>query len=123
GAVSTTTAALVLVRARAVDVRRAWPMALTSAAGGVAGALLLRHLPVDAVAAALPLVLVAVALYFALSPRLADVDSRRRMPLAAFAVTISPAAGFYDGAFGPGAGSFLMLSAVALLGLGVVRAA
>ena len=36
--------------------------------------------------------------------------------------TVPVAIGFYDGIFGPGAGSFYMLAFVMLLGYGVVRA-
>jgi uncharacterized membrane protein YfcA len=52
-----------------------------------------------------------------------DVDRTRRVPPFLFGVTIVPLVGFYDGLFGPGAGSFMMLAFVALAGYGVLKAA
>ena len=39
-----------------------------------------------------------------------------------FAATVAPLVGFYDGVFGPGAGSFYTIGFVSLLGYGMVRA-
>ena len=44
------------------------------------------------------------------------------MTALTFGLTAPVAIGFYDGIFGPGAGSFYMLAFVMLLGYGVVRA-
>ena len=100
----------------------AWPFALAAAAGAVLGALTLDHVPQRAVSVALPFVLLGVALYFALSPRFGDGDRHRLMSHPAFLATVVPLVGFYDGVFGPGAGSFYMAGLVAVLGFGVVKA-
>jgi uncharacterized membrane protein YfcA len=39
-----------------------------------------------------------------------------------FGATLVPAIGFYDGVFGPGTGSFFMLSFVSLAGFGMLKA-
>lgn len=44
------------------------------------------------------------------------------MPMSAFAFIVPPIVGFYDGIFGPGAGSFYMLGLVTLLGDGIIKA-
>jgi uncharacterized protein len=62
--------------------------------------------------------LVVVAVYFALSPKL----SVGRFPIAVFSFLVAPLLGFYDGVFGPGTGSFFMLALVGFFGLGVVEA-
>jgi len=98
-----------------------WIVAL-AAAGAVVGASLLASVPTDAIVTALPVLLVAVALYFALSPRISDKGSRGRMSPALFAATIVPLIGCYDGLFGPGTGSFFMLAFVGLRGLGLIAA-
>ena len=98
------------------------PYALTAAAGSMFGALALAHVPQRAVTVALPFVLLGVALYFAMSPKLGDTDRHRRIPVPAFIGGIAPLIGFYDGVFGPGAGSFYMAGFVALLGFGVLKA-
>jgi cytochrome c-type biogenesis protein CcmF len=67
-------------------------------------------------------ILVAMGIYFAVSPKLSDKDARARISPLSLAVTIGAGVGFYDGVFGPGTGSFFMLGFVLLLGYGVVRA-
>ena len=109
-------------RAGHLDWAQAKPVALAAAAGAVAGALLVAHLPVAAVAQALPFALAFAALYFVFSPRLSDAASKPRLSRRAFLLAFVPAIGFYDGVFGPGAGSFYMMGFVGLLGLGVVTA-
>ena len=39
-----------------------------------------------------------------------------------YALTLAPAIGFYDGVFGPGAGSFYMIGFLALAGFGLIGA-
>ena len=99
-----------------------WPGLVLAALGSAIGASALTYAPRDAMRVALPIVIGAVALYFALSPRLSDAASRPRLKRPAFVATVVPLVGFYDGVFGPGAGSFYMLGFVALLGLGIVAA-
>ena len=116
-------AALAFARAGHLDLRATWPIAVFSAAGAFVGAVTLTHIPRDFATIALPFVLVAVAIYFAVSPRIADADVHHRMPRRLFLLTVVPLVGFYDGVFGPGTGSFFMIGFVGLLGLGLVRAA
>ena len=116
-------AALAFGRAGHLDLRRSWPIAIVSGLGALLGALTLTSVPREAATVALPFVLLAVAVYFALSPRIGDADIHHRMPFGWFLVTIVPIIGFYDGIFGPGTGSFFMMGFVELLGLGLVRAA
>jgi uncharacterized protein len=105
-----------------VDLKRQLPSALLSLLGGVLGALLATVLPTDILRTILPLLLVAIALYFAFKPRLGDVDRAERMTPFLFGLTIVPLIGFYDGVFGPGTGSFFMIAFVALAGYGVLKA-
>lgn len=102
--------------------REVWPLALLAGLGGIAGALAVAHVPTRWLAAAMPVALVLIALYFGLSPQFGNAPTRPRMGVAAFTLTIAPLIGFYDGVFGPGAGSFYMLGLVALLGFGAVKA-
>jgi len=105
-----------------VDLRRQLPWALLALLGSVAGALLATVLPGEWLRAALPPMLVLIALYFAFKPDMDDVDRARRLPPVLFGLTMVPLIGFYDGLFGPGAGSFFMLAFVALAGYGVLKA-
>jgi uncharacterized membrane protein YfcA len=105
-----------------VDLRKQISPAALSFIGSVAGALLATALPGDLLRIVLPFMLVAIALYFAFKPNMNDVDRAQRMTPFMFGLTIVPLIGFYDGIFGPGAGSFFMLAFVALAGFGVLKA-
>jgi uncharacterized protein len=96
------------------------PPALAAAFGAALGALALPSAPRAFLTQALPVVLVAVALYFAFAPHLDESQRRARLSLGGFAATLAPAIGFYDGVLGPGAGSFYMIALVALAGLGLM---
>lgn len=102
--------------------RSIWRMAAAAFLGAVAGAALAAIAPVEAMATALPFLLVATALYFAFGPRMSDVDAAARLSPAAFALGVAAPIGIYDGLFGPGAGSFYMAGLVALAGVGAVKA-
>src|SRR3546814_2822824 len=65
--------------------------------------------------------LIAMGLYFRLAPPMSSVDRRARTGPLGLTLIVA-ALGFYDGFFGPGTGSFLTLTLVALGGLGLVRA-
>ena len=91
-------------------------------ASGVAGALCVRFLPRSVLEVLIPVLLIVIAIYFARSRKVQDADASARMTALTFGLTAPVAIGFYDGIFGPGAGSFYMLAFVMLLGYGVVRA-
>ncbi len=105
-----------------VDPRRQLPSALLAFIGAAAGAACATIIPGDWFRAVMPILLVAIALYFAFKPNITDVDRAQRITPLAFGLTIPTLIGFYDGVFGPGAGSFYMLAFVALAGYGVLKA-
>ncbi len=100
----------------------AWRIALSAGIASIAGALCVSLLPRPVLDAAVPILLVGIAIYFATAKRMSNEDATARMSPGLFALTWAPAVGFYDGVFGPGAGAFYMIGFVTLLGLGVVRA-
>lgn len=105
-----------------VDLVRQLPSALLALLGSALGALAATFVPGEILSAALPLVLVAIAIYFAIKPNMGDIDRARRLSPFLFGLLVVPAIGFYDGVFGPGAGSFYMLAFVSLAGYGVLKA-
>ncbi len=115
-------AAVAYARRGLVDLAAQWPMALVAFAASVGGALCVTLLPVDTLRLGLPVLLIAVAAFFALRPGMDDLDRARRMGPLLFAATLVPLVGFYDGLLGPGAGSFYMLGFVLLAGQGMLRA-
>lgn len=109
-------------RARLIDWREAWPMAVTAFAGSIAGAALITVLPTVVLAAVMPVLLILVAIYFAASPRISAEARPARVSTRTFTATAALGVGFYDGCFGPGTGSFFMIGFVALLGFPIMRA-
>jgi uncharacterized membrane protein YfcA len=105
-----------------VDLKTQLPSAALSALGSALGAILATAIPGEAFRAFLPFLLIAIALYFAFKPNMGDVDRAQRLPPFLFGLLIVPLIGFYDGVFGPGAGSFFMLAFVALAGYGLLKA-
>ncbi|GAB5505214.1 MAG: TSUP family transporter [Rhizobiaceae bacterium] len=105
-----------------VDLRSQLPSALFAFIGSVLGATLATVLPGKILQAAMPFLLIAIALYFVLKPDLDDVDRASRITPFMFGLIIPPLIGIYDGVFGPGTGSFFMLAFVALAGYGVLKA-
>jgi uncharacterized membrane protein YfcA len=89
---------------------------------GVAGASLATVLPTDWLLVALPIILIAIAAFFALKPGLTDMDRAERIRPALFTALIVPIIGLYDGMIGPGAGAFYMTGFVALAGYGILKA-
>lgn len=63
-----------------------------------------------------PVLLVAVAVYMALNRKLGERPRAARIGMTVFALLFGTVLGFYDGFFGPGAGSFWMLACVLTLG-------
>jgi uncharacterized membrane protein YfcA len=100
-----------------VDLKKQFPMALMAFLGGIVGAIIAAFVPPDILRMIMPFLLIAIAIYFAFKPNLSDLDSHRRITPILFGLTIVPLVGFYDGIFGPGAGSFYMLAFVGLAGL------
>lgn len=99
---------------------KAWAFGGCTFLAAIAGACSVALLPRDLLAALMPVVLIGVAAYFALAQRPSAADVAARTGPVAFAL-YAAAIGFYDGIFGPGAGSFYMIGFVSLLGYGVVR--
>jgi uncharacterized membrane protein YfcA len=119
GALSATTA---FARRGMIDWKTAWPVAVGAGIAGLCGALCASLLSPQLLRAVVPLLLIAIALYFGFSRALKSEDVAPRMALIPFACFVAPLVGFYDGIFGPGAGAFYMIAIVTLLGYGVLKA-
>ncbi|MFB2533333.1 TSUP family transporter [Paracoccus sp. p4-l81] len=122
GAFGAATAAWAYGRRGLVDLRRQGWGALMAFLGSLAGAFLVTFVPTEALRFALPVVLIGIALFFALKPGLDDTDRQQRLTPAIFTITVAPLIGFYDGLVGPGAGAFYMLGFVMLAGYGILKA-
>lgn len=90
-------------------------------AGAVAGALMVQRIDSHVLRLVVPLLLVAVAIWSLVSPRMDDRDRESLLTERGY-VPVAGGIGFYDGFFGPGAGQFYAASLVGLRGLGLTRA-
>ncbi len=90
--------------------------------GAIGGVLAVQRLSTTLLEALLPLLLVGIAFYFLLSPRIGDRDVPRRVAPRVFDYGAAPAIGFYGGFFGPGMGSILPFFLVSLRGYNLRKA-
>ena len=106
------------------DLRTAVPLALLAFAGSLIGALLASNIPKAAFSPIILVVLIGVGSYTLVKPGLGHETALRfsghRHLLAATGVGFL--IGMYDGALGPGTGTFLVFALVGLLGYGFLQA-
>jgi len=121
GSVGTASATWSFWRAGKIDFYHIKIPLIATLVGAVLGSLLLLVADTRWLVVALPILLIAIALYFLFGPRASDEDSHARLTPLAYAF-VAGGIGLYDGFFGPGTGSFFALSLVTLMGMGLTRA-
>lgn len=114
----TATSSVTYYRRARPDIRTALPMAAIALAGSFGGAAVATVLPASAFKPIIVLALLAVALFTAFKPQLGAATALRfsghRHHITAGMAGL--VIGFYDGLIGPGTGTFLVITLVALLG-------
>ncbi len=103
------------------DWSKHWWTVLIVFIGASAGVIAVQAVGSQSMGLVIPILLMAVALYVLLSPRMTDEDAHERIGETAYK-PVAGAIGFYDGFFGPGTGSFFTSSLVGLRGMGLTRA-
>ena len=106
-----------------VDLRECKLGIACSLVGAGLGAVVVRLIDPSLLGRLIPWLLAAIITYFMLRPKLGDTDRHQRMGATPFYGLFGLGLGFYDGVFGPGAGSFWTIAFVALLGYNFVKAA
>lgn len=115
-------ASLYFIRERMVDLKQQ-KFAITCAfIGSALGTLSVMHIQADFLKLLLPILTISVGLYFLLSPTIGENDRKSRLTIIQFALLPALAIGFYDGFFGPGAGSFYALAYITLAGFNLTKA-
>jgi uncharacterized membrane protein YfcA len=120
----TTTAAALYRRQIKPDIKVLAAMAIPAFIGSAIGASLASRIPTQSMRPIVLVLLIVVAIYTWIKPDLGKIEllrhaSKRRIQISIAAGLII---GFYDGIFGPGTGSFLMLILVASLGYAFITA-
>jgi uncharacterized membrane protein YfcA len=120
----TSTAAVLYRKQIKPDPKVLLAMGVPALLGSAGGAMLASKIPTSSMRPMVLVLLIVVAIYTWFKPDLGKFENlrhlpRRRVQIAALAGVII---GFYDGIFGPGTGSFLMLILVASLGYAFITA-
>ena len=120
----TTTAAALYRKQIKPDPKVLIAMGVPAFLGSAGGAVLASKIPTSSMRPMVLVLLIVVAIYTWFKPDLGKFEnlrhhSTRRVQIAALAGAVI---GFYDGIFGPGTGSFLMLILVASLGYAFITA-
>ena len=120
----TATSSLTYVRRVRPDLRTALPMAGVAFLGEIGGALMGLHIPKSAFNPIILVMLVVVGAYTVARPRMGHETALRfdghRHTLVAMLTGFC--IGVYDGALGPGTGSFLVFALVGLMGYAFLEA-
>jgi uncharacterized protein len=90
--------------------------------GAVLGALAVQRVNPSFLRRAIPVLLLAVAVYMFLKPTLGERDLHPRMGRGWFDMLFGLVLGFYDGFFGPGTGTFWTMAYMLGLGFNMTRA-
>ena len=120
----TGTSAVTYYRRVRPDLRTALPMAGVAYVGAVVGALIGLHIPKTAFYPIILVMLIAVGAYTLFKPQLGEATVLRFSGHrhTVFAMLTGFVIGVYDGALGPGTGSFLVFALVGLMGYAFLEA-
>jgi len=105
-----------------LDFKSLWPIAFLCFILSIVGGLIASEIPEQRLATLIPYILILVALYFGLSKKISENGKTPILTFSILGTIILPIVGFYDGIFGPGAGSFYMFALLYLGGVGIVQA-
>jgi len=121
GSMGTGIATLLLFRKKKLNWSAIKYLMLVSFIGSVIGGVIVQFIDTKALSFAIPIVLLFISIYFIISPK-PKKTSKSAASSKSFDKYAVPAVGFYDGMFGPGAGSFFVMTAVMLKKLEIIQA-
>ena len=121
GSMGTGIATLLLFRKKKLNWSAIKYLMLVSFIGSVIGGVIVQFIDTKVLSFAIPIVLVFISIYFIISPK-PKKTSKSAASSKSFDKYAVPAVGFYDGMFGPGAGSFFVMTAVMLKKLEIIQA-
>jgi uncharacterized membrane protein YfcA len=125
GVFGTASAAWRYSRAVTIPWRLIGPACAVAFVASLGGAITVTHVPPDLFRPLVPVILALVLVYTLVRKDLGTVHAPRELSSRALVAgfVLVAAIGFYDGFFGPGTGSFLMLLFIRLYGFDFVNAA
>ena len=121
GSMGTGIATLLLFRKKKLEWNAIKYLMLASFIGSVIGGAIVQFIDTKVLSFVIPIVLVFIAIYFIISPK-PKVGPQNSVSNRSFDKYAVPSIGFYDGMFGPGAGSFFVMTGVMLKKLAIIQA-
>ena len=121
GSMGTGIATFLLFKKKKLDWNSVKNLMFASFIGSIVGGVIIQFVDTQFLSFVIPIVLVFIAIYFIVSPKPKSIASnpKSNKKFELFAV---PVVGFYDGMFGPGAGSFFAMTGVMLKKLEIIQA-
>lgn len=116
------TASVHFVRLGTVDLRRCTLGIVMTLIGAVLGTLTVQQVDTEILRHVVPWLLAAILIYTLARPAIGTEEHPPRLHEGLFFVVFGLGLGFYDGFFGPGAGSFWAIALVLVLGQNFTRA-
>ena len=116
GSVGTATSTIMMLKHRRIHWHEVKHLMLFAFIGSALGSITVQFINVDILSFVIPVVLLAIAIYFVISPVPNEDNLEPRLSNKIYKYTVVPVIGWYDGMFGPGTGSFFSLAGVSLRG-------
>ena len=121
GSMGTGIATYLLFRKKKLNWQTVKKLMIASFVGSVIGGIIVQFIDTEVLSFVIPVVLVFIAMYFIVSPKPKKMSSSQKSD-SRFESYAVPGVGFYDGMFGPGAGSFFVMTGVMLKKLEIIEA-
>ena len=121
-AIGTLSSAWNFFRQGHIDIKPLLPVLLMGFIGSVIGTLAVQQLDSEILLKLIPFLLIAIAAYFLLMPKVSEANSQPKINQARFACTAGLGMGFYGGFFGPAMGSIFPFLLVWLMARDLVTA-
>ena len=122
GSFGSFTATLNFTRKGMIDYKEAFLGIIFTFIGAAIGATAILFLNPKFLQIIIPFLLIVIFIYTIFMPKIGESDRASRMNYKIFYISFGLILGFYDGFFGPGAGSFWTFAMVALIGLNMKKA-
>jgi uncharacterized membrane protein YfcA len=121
GSMGTGIATFLLFKKKKLDWNSVKSLMFASFIGSIVGGVIIQFVDTQFLSFVIPIVLVFIAIYFIVSPKPKSTVGNSK-PNKKFELFAVPVVGFYDGMFGPGAGSFFAMTGVMLKKLEIIQA-
>ena len=121
GSMGTGLATFLLFKKKKLDWNSVNNLMFASFIGSIVGGIIIQFFDTQFLSFVIPIVLVFIAIYFIISPKPKSITSNPK-PNKKFELYAVPVVGFYDGMFGPGAGSFFAMTGVMIKKLEIIQA-